>query len=99
MSPDFPIMKKNGTIRLVVDYREINKVSIPDSFLFPDLHQEIRSILKSKYFSQIDLLKISPNKVEKRSVEVYGFHYTGQPVQVYSRSLCIKNAPGVFQRV
>lgn len=57
VSPDFPIMKKNGTIRLVVDYREINKVSIPDSFLFPDLHQEIRSILKSKYFSQIDLLK------------------------------------------
>ncbi|KAF9763059.1 Retrovirus-related Pol polyprotein from transposon opus [Nosema granulosis] len=31
-SPTFPILKKNGTIRLIVDYRKLNQITIKEVF-------------------------------------------------------------------
>src|SRR5215469_4849151 len=36
-APVVPIRKKDGTIRLCIDYRELNKVTKGDSFLIPNL--------------------------------------------------------------
>ena len=54
-SPAFPIQKKNNSIRLVVDYREINKRTIKDGFPFPNVREQLQSIPKSSIFSQLDL--------------------------------------------
>lgn len=54
-SPAFPILKKNGDIRLVVDYRPLNKITITEAYPFPNIQDELRSIPKSSWFSQLDL--------------------------------------------
>jgi hypothetical protein len=54
-SPAFPIFKKNGRIRLVVDYRKINEVTVKDAHSFPNLWDEIRAIPQCKVFSKLDL--------------------------------------------
>lgn len=33
-SPAFPLMKKNGSVRLIVDYRNLNKVTEKEVFPF-----------------------------------------------------------------
>lgn len=50
-SPVFPIEKKNGSIKLVVYYREINKITQKDGCLFSSIQDELRSIPKSRIFS------------------------------------------------
>ncbi|KAG0441318.1 Retrovirus-related Pol polyprotein from transposon 17.6 [Dictyocoela muelleri] len=36
-SHTFPILKKNGDIRLVIDYRKHNKITAPIPFIFPKI--------------------------------------------------------------
>ena len=54
-SPVVPIRKKNGDLRLCVDFRKINAVTMKKNFFTPDL-QQIGDCLKgAKYFSTLDL--------------------------------------------
>lgn len=54
-SPAFPIQKKNGDIRLVVDYRRINKITQKEAFPFPNVREQLQGIPRAKIFSQLDL--------------------------------------------
>lgn len=54
-SPAFPIHKKNGKIRLVIDYRKLNLVTVPINCSFLRIQDYLQDLGKSKLFSQIDL--------------------------------------------
>ncbi|KAG0438226.1 Retrovirus-related Pol polyprotein from transposon 17.6 [Dictyocoela muelleri] len=54
-SPAFPIKKRNGKIRLVIDYRELNRITIPINHPFPSITECLATLGNSKIFSQIDL--------------------------------------------
>ena len=57
---NFPLLvvpKKDGTWRVVTDFRILNKVIIDDRFPVPAMEDIISSIGKKKYFSTIDLVK------------------------------------------
>lgn len=84
----------------MVDYREINKATISDSFPFPDLYKEIRSIPRSSWFSQIDLA-MGYHQIELESnAQKYTAFVTPDGQYEYTRvPFCLKNAPRVFQRV
>lgn len=96
VSPAFSIMKKNGNVRLVVDYREIDKATIPDSFPFLDLYKEIRSIPRSSWFSQIDLA-MGYHQIElEPSAQKYTAFVTPDGQYEYTRvPFALKNAPRV----
>ena len=54
-SPAFPILKKNGNIRFVIDYRQLNKQTIPITFPMPHIHEFLQQLKGSTIFSQLDL--------------------------------------------
>ena len=47
--------KKDGTWRMCIDSREINKITIKYQFLIPHIEDMMDELAREKYFSKIDL--------------------------------------------
>lgn len=47
--------KKNGKLRLCVDYRALNKQTIVDSYPLPRIDELLNRLKGAKYFSRLDL--------------------------------------------
>lgn len=54
-SAAFPIVKKNGEIRLVVDYRDLNRITKDEPYIFPKIWDLLVQLKGSKIFSKLDL--------------------------------------------
>ena len=54
-SPAFGILKKNGTIRLIVDFRQVNKCLIQQEFPLSMTEEILKSIKGFMYASSLDL--------------------------------------------
>ena len=54
-SPAIIVPKKNGGIRFCIDYRRLNKVTIPDSMPLPRCLDSLDALGGSKWFSTLDL--------------------------------------------
>src|SRR3954466_15276826 len=54
-APVLFVHKKEGFLRLCVDYRSLNKVTIKNRYPFPRIEELINRLAGSKYFSKIDL--------------------------------------------
>ena len=55
ISPCFPIQKKNGSIRLVIDYRRLNKMIKPESYLITKIKEKLMNMRGSSWFTTLDL--------------------------------------------
>ena len=47
--------KKDGTLRLCIDYRELNKVTIKNKYPLPRIDDLFDQLQGAQYFSKIDL--------------------------------------------
>ncbi len=56
-SPHIPIVKKDGDIRIVVEYRKLNAETVPEPFQMPTVDYIIASLGDAQFFSKLDLLK------------------------------------------
>lgn len=56
-SPIIPVRKKHGSVRLCVDFRRINKETVPDPYLMPRVEEIIDCLGKAEYLSVLDLNK------------------------------------------
>ena len=49
-----PVLKKDGTTRWAVDYRPLNRMTIPDSYPLPNIQENLERLAGSKIFTTLD---------------------------------------------
>ena len=55
-APCFYILKKNGSLWLVQDYRKLNQVTIKDKMPLPLIGEVINKLKETRYFNKLDLI-------------------------------------------
>ena len=99
-SPIVLVRKKNGSLRLTVDYRKLNQKTIKDAYALPRIDDAFSCLSGAKWFSVMDLksgyyqVEMEPSDREKTAfVCPLGFYeYTRMPQGV-------TNSPATFQRL
>lgn len=99
----FPLVvvgKKDGTQRMCVDFRSLNKIVTPASHPLP-LIDDILSLLdKSKYFTTLDLKSgYWQVKLDEESKEKTAFACHKGLFQFNRMPFSLTNAPAVFQEL
>ncbi|XP_039115873.1 uncharacterized protein LOC120251417 [Dioscorea cayenensis subsp. rotundata] len=80
-APVLFVKKKDGTLRLCIDYRELNKVTVKNKYPLPRIDDLFDQLQGSQVFSKIDLrsgyhqLKIKPEDVSKSAFRTRYGHY------------------------
>ena len=99
-SPIVVIRKKNGSVRLCIDYRKLNWQTIKDAYALPNVEEAFRALAGSQWFSVLDLksgyyqIEMSDTDKEKTAfVCPLGFWEWNRMPQG------ITNAPSTFQRL
>ena len=96
--PCFYIPKKDGSLRLVQDYRKLNQVTIKDKTPLPLIGEVIDKLKEAKYFNKLDLIWGYNNVRIKEGDEWKAAFLTNKGLfepQVMYFGLC--NSPGTFQ--
>ena len=88
-SPVFLVKKKDGSSRLVLDYRQINRHSLPDKYSIRDVRSCLDEIGKAqaKIFSCLDITSgYHQIHLDEASRPFTAFHVIGQPKLQWTRS-------------
>lgn len=99
-SPIVVVRKKNGDIRLCIDYRKLNLQTVKDAYALPNLEESFSALTGSRWFSVLDLksgyYQIEMNEADKAKtafVTPIGFWEFNRMPQG------VTNAPSTFQRL
>ena len=99
-SPCFPILKKDGSIRLIIDYRNLNQKTEKESYPIPPLQTQLRKLKGARFFTSIDLnsgyyqIEVYPEHRQRTA-----FLLNFELYQFNRMPFGLTNAPRTFQRV
>lgn len=99
-SPILLVKKKDGTDRMVVDYRALNSVTVKDRYPLPLIEDHIDRLGKCKYFTALDMLtgfhqiKLSEDSIPRTAFVTPEGHF-----EYLKMPYGLANAPVVYQRI
>ena len=100
-SPAVLVRKKDNSLRLCIDYRQLNLKTIKDAFPLPRVDECLEALTGSKYFSTLDLAHgYYQYAIDARDVPKTAFRVGTSGLYEFTRmpmGLC--NAPATFSRL
>ncbi len=99
-SPLVPVKKKDGGIRLCVDFRKVNGVTVREPYYIPGFDEMIERVGVGRVLSKLDLEKgFHQVVVRKEDREKTAFVCPFGKFQFRRMPFGLTNAPSVFQRL
>nr|GFA57429.1 putative reverse transcriptase domain-containing protein [Tanacetum cinerariifolium] len=96
-APVLFIKKKDGSFRMFIDYRELNKLTVKNRYILLRINDLFDQLQGSSIYSKIDLrsgyyqLRVREADIPKTAFRTHYGHYEFQVM-----SFCLTNAPAIF---
>ena len=94
------VKKKSGEIRVCIDYRQLNQLTIKDAFPLPRIEDCIESLKGARYFSSLDLTQgYLQVKVHEADQHKTAFRALGALYEFNRLPFGLCNSPATFSRL